>query len=99
MTDVKITGPDGGEVAVSGPTCLRILEDGSTTEHRLGVAEIIIAPTPTARRSTATPSTTKVSTSSPASRASPWERTQPRRGRRHVCDGSARGAPHLRQPQ
>ncbi len=44
MTDVKITGPDGGEVALSGPTRLRILEDGSTTEHRLGVAEIVIAP-------------------------------------------------------
>lgn len=41
---VSIVGPDGGEVALNGPTRLRILEDGSTTGHRLGVAEITIAP-------------------------------------------------------
>jgi pimeloyl-ACP methyl ester carboxylesterase/quercetin dioxygenase-like cupin family protein len=41
---VSIVGPDGGEVALDGPTRLRILEDGSTTAHRLGVAEITIAP-------------------------------------------------------
>jgi mannose-6-phosphate isomerase-like protein (cupin superfamily) len=36
--------PDGGEAAMDGPIRLRILEDGSTTAHRLGVAEITIAP-------------------------------------------------------
>jgi pimeloyl-ACP methyl ester carboxylesterase/quercetin dioxygenase-like cupin family protein len=41
---VSIVGPDAGEVALDGPTRLRILEDGSTTAHRLGVAEITIAP-------------------------------------------------------
>jgi pimeloyl-ACP methyl ester carboxylesterase/quercetin dioxygenase-like cupin family protein len=41
---VSIVPPDGGEVALDGPTRLRILEDGSTTAHRLGVAEITIAP-------------------------------------------------------
>jgi quercetin dioxygenase-like cupin family protein len=44
MTDVSIIGPDAGEVALSGPTRMRILEDGSSTEHRLGVGEITIAP-------------------------------------------------------
>ncbi|MGH3297728.1 MAG: alpha/beta fold hydrolase, partial [Trebonia sp.] len=41
---VSIVPPDGGEVALDGPTRLRILEDGRTTAHRLGVAEITIAP-------------------------------------------------------
>jgi quercetin dioxygenase-like cupin family protein len=44
MTKVSIIGPGGGEVALSGPTRVRILEDGSTTSHRLGIGEITIAP-------------------------------------------------------
>jgi pimeloyl-ACP methyl ester carboxylesterase/quercetin dioxygenase-like cupin family protein len=44
ITRVSIVGPDGGEVALDGPTRLRILEDGRTTAHRLGIAEITIAP-------------------------------------------------------
>jgi mannose-6-phosphate isomerase-like protein (cupin superfamily) len=44
MTKVSIVRPDGGEIAMEGPIRLRILEDGSTTAHRLGVAEITIAP-------------------------------------------------------
>jgi mannose-6-phosphate isomerase-like protein (cupin superfamily) len=44
MNEVSIVGPGEGEVALSGPTQLRILEDGSTTSHRLGLAEITIAP-------------------------------------------------------
>jgi pimeloyl-ACP methyl ester carboxylesterase/quercetin dioxygenase-like cupin family protein len=44
QSKVAIVRPDGGEVALDGPTRLRILEDGSTTAHRLGVAEITIAP-------------------------------------------------------
>jgi mannose-6-phosphate isomerase-like protein (cupin superfamily) len=44
MTGVSIVGPQDGEIALSGPTQLRILEDGSATSHRLGIAEITIAP-------------------------------------------------------
>ncbi|BBA95896.1 hypothetical protein RVR_946 [Actinacidiphila reveromycinica] len=44
MTEVSVTGPDGGEVIELGATTMRILEDGSTTGHRLGIGEITIAP-------------------------------------------------------
>lgn len=44
MNDVSVVGPDGGEVIGLGATRVRILEDGGTTEHRLGVAEITLAP-------------------------------------------------------
>src|ERR1700751_3224238 len=44
MTRVSIVRPDGGEIALGGPTRLRILEDGSNTAHQLGIAEITIAP-------------------------------------------------------
>jgi mannose-6-phosphate isomerase-like protein (cupin superfamily) len=41
---VSVVGPDGGESIQLGPTSMRILEDGSTTGHRLGIGEITIAP-------------------------------------------------------
>ena len=44
MTKVSIVGPGEGEVALAGPTRMRILEDGRTTSHRLGLGEITIAP-------------------------------------------------------
>ena len=44
MAEVSVVGPGGGEVVLSGPIQMRILEDGSTTQHRLGVGEITIAP-------------------------------------------------------
>src|SRR5882757_6075308 len=44
MTDVSIVGPGDGDVVLSGPIRMRILEDGSTTSHRLGVGEITLAP-------------------------------------------------------
>ena len=44
MTKASITGPGGGEAIDLGPTTMRILEDGSTTGHRLGVGEITVAP-------------------------------------------------------
>ena len=44
MTDVSVVGPDGGEEIRLGPIQLRILEDGSTTAHRLGMGEITLAP-------------------------------------------------------
>ena len=44
MSTIKITGPADGEAALSGPVSMRILEDGSTTAHRLGIGEIVLAP-------------------------------------------------------
>ncbi|MEU6535800.1 cupin domain-containing protein [Streptomyces sp. NPDC047000] len=44
MTKVSIIGPGEGELIVSGPSTIRILEDGSSTEHRLGMGEITIPP-------------------------------------------------------
>lgn len=44
MSEISIVGPGQGELALTGPTRLRILEDGTTTSHRLGIAEITIAP-------------------------------------------------------
>lgn len=41
---VSVVSPAAGELALNGPVRLRILEDGSTTSHRLGIAEITIAP-------------------------------------------------------
>jgi mannose-6-phosphate isomerase-like protein (cupin superfamily) len=43
-TQVVVTGTGDGEVIDLGPATIRILEDGSTTGHRLGIAEIVIAP-------------------------------------------------------
>jgi quercetin dioxygenase-like cupin family protein len=44
MSAVSVVGPDDGEKIQLGPTQMRILEDGSTTGHRLGIGEITIAP-------------------------------------------------------
>ncbi|HEV2372624.1 MAG TPA: cupin domain-containing protein, partial [Streptosporangiaceae bacterium] len=44
MDDVSVVAPGGGEVIELGPARLRILEDGGTTAHRLGIAEITLAP-------------------------------------------------------
>ena len=44
MTQVSLTGPGDGEVIILGPTQMRILEDGRTTGHRLGIGEITLAP-------------------------------------------------------
>ncbi|WP_269858068.1 cupin domain-containing protein [Streptomyces sp. RPT161] len=44
MNEVSVVGPDDGETIHLGPTQMRILEDGSTTGHRLGIGEITIAP-------------------------------------------------------
>ena len=44
MTRIAIVGPEDGEVTLTGPIQLRILEDGSTTGHRLGMAESTLAP-------------------------------------------------------
>jgi mannose-6-phosphate isomerase-like protein (cupin superfamily) len=44
MSEISIVGPGDGEAALAGPIRLRILVDGTTTAHRLGIAEITIAP-------------------------------------------------------
>src|SRR6266487_3703873 len=44
MTDISVVGADGGEQMLTGPVRMRILEDGSTTGHRLGIGEITVAP-------------------------------------------------------
>ena len=44
MNDVSIVTPDDGEVIELGPARMRILEDGRTTSHRLGLGEITLAP-------------------------------------------------------
>lgn len=41
---VSVVGPDDGERIVLGTTRMRVLEDGSHTEHRLGVTESVLAP-------------------------------------------------------
>ncbi|GGZ29991.1 cupin domain-containing protein [Streptomyces poonensis] len=41
---VSVVGPDDGERIVVGTTRMRILEDGSRTEHRIGIAESVLAP-------------------------------------------------------
>jgi len=42
--EVAVVAPGTGEVTISGPVTMRILEDGSTTNHRLGLGEITVAP-------------------------------------------------------
>ncbi|GAA4495747.1 cupin domain-containing protein [Actinoallomurus oryzae] len=41
---VSVVGPDDGETIVLGTTRMRVLEDGSNTGHRLGLAESVLAP-------------------------------------------------------
>ncbi|WP_051840589.1 cupin domain-containing protein [Streptomyces sp. NRRL F-5126] len=41
---VSVVGPGDGETIVLGSTRLRVLEDGSNTGHRLGLAESVLAP-------------------------------------------------------
>jgi quercetin dioxygenase-like cupin family protein len=44
MTQVSVTEPGAAELIDLGPIQIRILEDGRSTSHRLGLAEITIAP-------------------------------------------------------
>jgi quercetin dioxygenase-like cupin family protein len=44
MTQVSVVMPAGGEAIQLGPVRLRILEDGRTTDHRLGIGEITLPP-------------------------------------------------------
>ena len=44
MSTVLVASPAGGELIQLGPVQIRVLEDGSTTGHRLGIGEITVAP-------------------------------------------------------
>jgi mannose-6-phosphate isomerase-like protein (cupin superfamily) len=44
MTQVSVIAPGKGEAIQLGPIRMRILEDGRTTGHRLGIGEITIPP-------------------------------------------------------
>jgi mannose-6-phosphate isomerase-like protein (cupin superfamily) len=44
MNEVSVVTPDGGEAIQLGPVRMRILEDGTTTDHRLGLGEITLPP-------------------------------------------------------
>lgn len=44
MSDISIVGPDDGEIIELGTARIRLVEDGSTTAHRLGIGEITLAP-------------------------------------------------------
>ena len=44
MTEISVVGPADGEVIQLGPVRLRILEDGRTTGHRLGLGEVTLPP-------------------------------------------------------
>ncbi|MFI8260753.1 cupin domain-containing protein [Streptomyces sp. NPDC085665] len=41
---LSVVGPGEGETIVLGTTRMRVLEDGSHTEHRLAIAESVLAP-------------------------------------------------------
>lgn len=43
---IRVVGPDGGEPSGGGPIRCRIIEDGSRTQHRLGLVESIVPPSP-----------------------------------------------------
>ncbi|MEU8843708.1 cupin domain-containing protein [Streptomyces roseus] len=44
MSEVSVVGPNSGETIRLGRTQMRILEDGTTTGHRLGIGEITLGP-------------------------------------------------------
>lgn len=44
MREVSVVTPSEGELIGLGPARIRILEDGATTAHRLGIAEVTLAP-------------------------------------------------------
>lgn len=44
MAQLSIAPPGDGKVIELGRSRVRVIEDGSTTDHRLGVIEISVAP-------------------------------------------------------
>ena len=45
---IRVVRPGEGEMAGGGPIRIRIIEDGSHTEHRLGLVEVSVPPGPAA---------------------------------------------------
>jgi mannose-6-phosphate isomerase-like protein (cupin superfamily) len=43
---IQVVGPADGESTGAGPIQVRIIEDGSHTEHRLGLIEAVVPPGP-----------------------------------------------------
>jgi len=43
---IHVIGPDDGEQSGGGPIRCRIIEDGSRTQHRLGLIEAVVPPGP-----------------------------------------------------
>ena len=43
---IVVVGPEDGERAGGGPIRCRIIEDGSHTEHRLALIEVVVPPGP-----------------------------------------------------
>jgi mannose-6-phosphate isomerase-like protein (cupin superfamily) len=41
---IEVVGPGAGESVSAGPMTIRILEDGTHTDHRLGLVEVTIPP-------------------------------------------------------
>lgn len=44
MPSVVVNRPGDGEILVSGPATVRIMEDGTNTDHRLGLVEVTMPP-------------------------------------------------------
>jgi mannose-6-phosphate isomerase-like protein (cupin superfamily) len=44
VSQASIVGPQGGEVVLAGPVQVRMVEDGTGTAHRLGVAVLTVPP-------------------------------------------------------
>jgi mannose-6-phosphate isomerase-like protein (cupin superfamily) len=44
VSEASVVGPQGGEVVLPGPVEVRLVEDGSGTAHRLGVAVLTVPP-------------------------------------------------------
>ncbi|HUC12966.1 MAG TPA: hypothetical protein VMS00_00805, partial [Acidimicrobiales bacterium] len=43
---IHVVGPNDGEQSGGGPIRCRIIEDGSHTQHRLGLIEVVVPPGP-----------------------------------------------------
>ncbi|MGH2873812.1 MAG: cupin domain-containing protein [Solirubrobacteraceae bacterium] len=44
MSEITIVAPGDGDAVLTGPATVRIIEDGSATDHRLGIGIITLAP-------------------------------------------------------
>jgi len=44
MKDINLTPAAGGELLELGPTCIRVLEDGSRTDNRIGAIASMMPP-------------------------------------------------------